>query len=116
MFFPFSQKIRFDSIQAVIDLSRLSCSVKVKSLLDDAKSGTPTNVSFKSCASINVCCLAWNFLQLVFSRDNSGRVLKYDPIAKKAVILVSNVQFPNGVSISKDDSFFCYAMEMLEDE
>lgn len=49
-----------------------------------------------------------NFLQLVFSGDNTGRVLKYDPIAKKAVVLVSNVQFPNGVSISKDGSFFVF--------
>ncbi|CAE6113998.1 unnamed protein product [Arabidopsis arenosa] len=49
-----------------------------------------------------------NFLQLVFSGDNTGRVLKYDPIAKKAVVLVSNLQFPNGVSISKDGSFFVF--------
>lgn len=47
-------------------------------------------------------------MQLVFSGDNSGRVLKYDPIAKKAVVLVSNLQFPNGVSISKDGSFFVF--------
>lgn len=49
-----------------------------------------------------------NFLQLVFSGDNTGRVLKYDPIAKKAAVLVSDVQFPNGVSISKDGSFFVF--------
>ncbi|XP_071706955.1 protein STRICTOSIDINE SYNTHASE-LIKE 3-like [Rutidosis leptorrhynchoides] len=50
-----------------------------------------------------------NYLHLVFSADNSGRVLKYDPITKKATVLLRNLQFPNGVSLSKDKSFFVYA-------
>ncbi|PON50893.1 Strictosidine synthase, partial [Parasponia andersonii] len=49
-----------------------------------------------------------NFLQLVFSGDNSGRVLKYDPKTKETTVLVRNIQFPNGLSLSKDGSFFVY--------
>ncbi|CAL1390493.1 unnamed protein product [Linum trigynum] len=49
-----------------------------------------------------------NFMLLVFSAENSGRVLKYDPSTKKASVLVRNLQFPNGVSLSKDGSFFVF--------
>ncbi|KAM7258685.1 hypothetical protein ACFE04_014426 [Oxalis oulophora] len=49
-----------------------------------------------------------HFMQLVFSGDDSGRVLKYDPIAKKATVLIRNLQFPNGLSLSKDGSFFVF--------
>lgn len=47
-----------------------------------------------------------NFMQLVFSADDTGRVLKYNPITKEATVLLRNLQFPNGVSLSKDGSFF----------
>ncbi|CAM8886427.1 unnamed protein product [Rhodiola kirilowii] len=49
-----------------------------------------------------------NFLQLVFSAENSGRALKYDPLTKETTVLVRNLQFPNGVTISKDGSFFIF--------
>ncbi|XP_047328365.1 protein STRICTOSIDINE SYNTHASE-LIKE 3-like [Impatiens glandulifera] len=49
-----------------------------------------------------------NFLQLVFSSEDSGRVLKYNPTTKDTTVLVRNVQFPNGVSLSKDGSFFVF--------
>ncbi|XP_042474908.1 protein STRICTOSIDINE SYNTHASE-LIKE 3-like [Macadamia integrifolia] len=49
-----------------------------------------------------------NFMQLVFSAEDSGRVLKYDPITKKTTVLVRNLQFPNGLSLSKDGSFFIF--------
>ncbi|KAM7257127.1 hypothetical protein ACFE04_012868 [Oxalis oulophora] len=49
-----------------------------------------------------------NFIQLVFSGDDTGRVLKYDPKTKKATVLVRNLQFPNGLSLSKDGSFFVF--------
>ncbi|KAL2536016.1 Protein STRICTOSIDINE SYNTHASE-LIKE 3 [Forsythia ovata] len=49
-----------------------------------------------------------NFLQLVFSGENSGRVLKYNPRTKEATVLVRNLQFPNGLSLSKDGSFFVF--------
>ncbi|XP_073313461.1 protein STRICTOSIDINE SYNTHASE-LIKE 3-like [Primulina huaijiensis] len=49
-----------------------------------------------------------NFLLLVFSGENSGRVLKYDPNTKSTTVLVRNLQFPNGLSLSKDKSFFVF--------
>ncbi|CAH2062735.1 unnamed protein product [Thlaspi arvense] len=49
-----------------------------------------------------------NFLQLVFSAEDSGRVLKYNPSTKETTVLARNVQFPNGLSLSKDGSFFVY--------
>jgi sugar lactone lactonase YvrE len=47
-------------------------------------------------------------MQLVFSGDDSGKVLKYNPSTKKTTVLVRNVQFPNGISLSKDGSFFVF--------
>ena len=49
-----------------------------------------------------------NFLQLVFSSEDSGRVLKYNLETKETTILVRNVQFPNGISLSKDRSYFVF--------
>ncbi|KAF6169952.1 hypothetical protein GIB67_034344 [Kingdonia uniflora] len=49
-----------------------------------------------------------HFIQLVFSGDDSGRLLKYNPITKETTVLVRNLQFPNGVSMSKDKSFFVF--------
>lgn len=49
-----------------------------------------------------------NFMQLVFSGENGGRVLKYDPVTKETTVLLKNVQFPNGISLSKDGSFFLF--------
>lgn len=49
-----------------------------------------------------------NFLQLVFSADDTGRVLKYDPVTKQTTVLMRNIQFPNGVTLSKDKSYFVF--------
>ncbi|EPS68312.1 hypothetical protein M569_06455, partial [Genlisea aurea] len=50
-----------------------------------------------------------NYLQLLLSGDASGRVLKYDPQTNETRVLVRNLQFPNGISLSKDSaSFFVY--------
>ncbi|CAJ2654798.1 adipocyte plasma membrane-associated protein [Trifolium pratense] len=49
-----------------------------------------------------------NFIQLVFSGDDSGKVLKYNPTTKETTVLVRNIQFPNGISLSKDGSFFVF--------
>ncbi|KAK3040167.1 hypothetical protein RJ639_028417 [Escallonia herrerae] len=49
-----------------------------------------------------------NFMQLFFSGEDSGRVLKYDSSTKETTVLVRNLQFPNGVSLSKDGSFFVF--------
>jgi len=49
-----------------------------------------------------------NFLQLVFSGDDSGRVLKYNLATKETTVLFRNIQFPNGITLSKDGSFFVF--------
>ncbi|XP_047325742.1 protein STRICTOSIDINE SYNTHASE-LIKE 3-like [Impatiens glandulifera] len=49
-----------------------------------------------------------NFLQLAFTAENSGRILKYSPSTGETTVLVRNLQFPNGVSLSKDGSFFAF--------
>ncbi|KAF3323503.1 strictosidine synthase 3-like protein [Carex littledalei] len=49
-----------------------------------------------------------NFMQLVFTADPSGRLLKYDPKTKETTVLLRDLQFPNGVSLSKDGSFFVF--------
>ncbi|KAG8371102.1 hypothetical protein BUALT_Bualt13G0051900 [Buddleja alternifolia] len=54
-----------------------------------------------------------NFMQLVFSGEDSGRVLKYSPKTKETTVLVRNVQFPNGVSLSKDGSFFVFCEGLI---
>ena len=50
-----------------------------------------------------------NYVQLVLSAEPSGRLLKFDPVTKKTSVLVSNLQNPNGVSLSKDQSFVVFA-------
>ncbi|GAB2285626.1 cohesin loading factor Ssl3 [Dionaea muscipula] len=49
-----------------------------------------------------------NFMQLVFSGDPSGRLLKYDPVTKETSVLERNIQFPNGVTLSKDGTFLVF--------
>ncbi|XP_065867118.1 protein STRICTOSIDINE SYNTHASE-LIKE 3 [Euphorbia lathyris] len=49
-----------------------------------------------------------NFMQLVFSSEDSGRVLKYNLTTKETTVLVRNLQFPNGLSLSKDGTFFVF--------
>lgn len=47
-------------------------------------------------------------MQLVFSGDSSGRVLKYNPTTKETTVLLRNIAFPNGLSLGKDGSFFVF--------
>ncbi|XP_009587970.1 protein STRICTOSIDINE SYNTHASE-LIKE 3 [Nicotiana tabacum] len=49
-----------------------------------------------------------NFMLLVYSAEDSGRVLKYDPSTKHTTVLIRNLQFPNGLSLSKDGSFLVF--------
>ncbi|XP_022988497.1 protein STRICTOSIDINE SYNTHASE-LIKE 3 [Cucurbita maxima] len=49
-----------------------------------------------------------NFLQVVFSAENTGRVLKYNATTGETTVLVRDVYFPNGVSLTKDGSFFVF--------
>ncbi|KAG0467752.1 hypothetical protein HPP92_017080 [Vanilla planifolia] len=46
-----------------------------------------------------------NFLQSIFTGDPTGMLLKYNPSTKETTILLRGLQFPNGVSLSKDESF-----------
>ncbi|KAL4296898.1 hypothetical protein GQ457_12G027000 [Hibiscus cannabinus] len=49
-----------------------------------------------------------NFMQLVFSSEKSGRLLRYNLHTKETSVLQRNLQFPNGVSLSKDGSFLVF--------
>lgn len=49
-----------------------------------------------------------NFLQCIFTGDRSGRLLKYNIVTKKTTVLLHGIQFPNGVSLSKDGSFLLF--------
>lgn len=49
-----------------------------------------------------------NFMQLVFSGEDGGRVLKYDAVTKETIVLLKNIQFPNGLTLSKDGTFFLF--------
>ncbi|CAA6662832.1 unnamed protein product [Spirodela intermedia] len=49
-----------------------------------------------------------HFLQLTTASEPTGRLLKYDPRKKEASVLVRDLQFPNGVSLSKDESFVAF--------
>ncbi|KAG7596298.1 Strictosidine synthase conserved region [Arabidopsis suecica] len=48
------------------------------------------------------------FMLLIVSGEDSGRVLKYNPKTKETTTLVRNLQFPNGLSLGKDGSFFIF--------
>nr|AVA07324.1 strictosidine synthase 2 [Dendrobium officinale] len=49
-----------------------------------------------------------NFLQSIFTGDPTGRLLKYNPVTKETTVLLHGLQFPNGVSLSKDGSFLVF--------
>eukprot|EP00252_Welwitschia_mirabilis_P006347 TRINITY_DN17201_c0_g1_i1.p1 TRINITY_DN17201_c0_g1~~TRINITY_DN17201_c0_g1_i1.p1 ORF type:complete len:388 (+),score=58.73 TRINITY_DN17201_c0_g1_i1:408-1571(+) len=50
-----------------------------------------------------------NFLQLIFSAENTGRVLKYDHHTKRTQVLLRDAYFPNGLSLSNDGLYFVFA-------
>lgn len=49
-----------------------------------------------------------NFLQLILTSEPTGRVLRYDTVTKQTDVLVRELQFANGLSLSKDGSFFVF--------
>lgn len=49
-----------------------------------------------------------NFIVLVFSAEDSGRVLKFDPRTGQTQVLARGIRLPNGLSLSKDQSFFVF--------
>ncbi|MCO5561464.1 hypothetical protein L7F22_015085 [Adiantum nelumboides] len=51
-----------------------------------------------------------NFFLLVLSGDDTGRVLKYDiKSGETSVVVNGGLQFPNGVTLSKDETFLVIA-------
>ncbi|KAL5204646.1 hypothetical protein ABZP36_009517 [Zizania latifolia] len=49
------------------------------------------------------------FLNIVISGDNSGKLLKYDPKNNKVQVLASGLCFPNGLVMSSDGSYLLLA-------
>ncbi|CAN7097914.1 unnamed protein product [Brassica rapa subsp. narinosa] len=49
-----------------------------------------------------------NFMHLIVSGEDTGRVLKYNPETKETTTLLRNLQFPNGLSLGRDSSFFIF--------
>lgn len=49
------------------------------------------------------------FLLTAFSGDQSGRLLRYDPVTKEVKVLYHGLQSPNGITISKDGSFLVFS-------
>lgn len=46
-----------------------------------------------------------HFLLSIFSGDDTGRLMKYDPKSGEITVLLRNLMFANGVAMSKDFSF-----------
>lgn len=49
------------------------------------------------------------FLNIVITGDNTGRLLKYDPKENKVEVLVDGLRFPNGLAMSIDGSYLLLA-------
>lgn len=50
-----------------------------------------------------------NYVSLIVSGDNTGRLLKYDPRTNKVEVLLDNLMFPNGIALSKNGDFILIA-------
>ncbi|XP_051150733.1 protein STRICTOSIDINE SYNTHASE-LIKE 10-like [Andrographis paniculata] len=49
-----------------------------------------------------------NFVSVIISGDNSGRLMKFDIRTKKTTLLLDNLKFPNGISLSKNRDFLLF--------
>uniref|UniRef100_A0A6N2M356 Strictosidine synthase conserved region domain-containing protein n=1 Tax=Salix viminalis TaxID=40686 RepID=A0A6N2M356_SALVM len=49
------------------------------------------------------------YLLAIINADKTGRLMKYDPNSKKVTVLLTGLAFPNGVALSKDNSFILVA-------
>ncbi|KAL3582034.1 hypothetical protein D5086_016366 [Populus alba] len=49
------------------------------------------------------------YLRAIINADKTGRLMKYDPNSKKVTVLHRGLAFPNGVALSKDNSFILVA-------
>ncbi|CAN0876698.1 Protein STRICTOSIDINE SYNTHASE-LIKE 10 [Linum grandiflorum] len=50
-----------------------------------------------------------NWILSIISLDRTGRVMSYDPRTNKLKVLMEGLGFPNGVALSKDNSFLLVA-------
>lgn len=71
--------------------------------------GIVKDLDWFCCADFLCYSTRRNFNQLIFSGENSGRVLKYSSSTKETTVLARNLGFPNGISLSKDGSFFVFS-------
>lgn len=46
--------------------------------------------------------------EVVSSGDSTGRLLRYDPNSNSVTVLMSNIIYPNGVALSKDNKFLLF--------
>ena len=54
--------------------------------------------------------LRWRvYISIILSGDRTGRLLKYVPSTQSVHVLVKGLAFPNGVALSKDNSFILVA-------
>ncbi|ESW28372.1 hypothetical protein PHAVU_003G281200 [Phaseolus vulgaris] len=49
------------------------------------------------------------YLSIILSGDRTGRLLKYVPSSQRVYVMVKGLAFPNGVALSKDNSFLLLA-------
>lgn len=49
------------------------------------------------------------FFLAAFSGDDSGRIVRYNPSSNEVKVLYKGIQFPNGLALSKDESFLVVA-------
>ncbi|KAJ1442175.1 Strictosidine synthase, conserved region [Sesbania bispinosa] len=49
------------------------------------------------------------YIAIILTGDRTGRLLKYDPNTQNVDVLLKGLAFPNGVALSKDNSFLLLA-------
>ncbi|KAK6149074.1 hypothetical protein DH2020_016599 [Rehmannia glutinosa] len=49
-----------------------------------------------------------NYVSIIISGDNTGRLIKFETKTKKTTLLVNNLKFPNGVALSQSGDFLLF--------
>lgn len=75
--------------------------------VDVAKDGTIyfTDASYKYSLK--------DFIYDVLEGRPNGRLISYDPAAKKTTLLATDLYFPNGVAVSPDQTYIIFCETML---
>nr|ASY08091.1 strictosidine synthase [Nothapodytes nimmoniana] len=50
-----------------------------------------------------------NYVSAIVSGDKTGRLMKYDPKTSEVTVILKNLSFPNGVSLSRDGDYILIA-------